>query len=571
MADPETVLPLLRERAVYIKDIGTGQDGANFINRSFKGILRLSPNDSNTYIEKPTDTVYTDLPQEYVNFDDATYNRLSRQFLRVSTSDGYFLDMRVSTQGVEYTNLYVTGAMKINTALQLFATDDAYSFKLGNTLISTSYNRNDTYKVKSGKEYTPVNEDTINDTYLFMNSGTADGSISFVNAKEMISELIQNSLMGLGSVPTGSIQFVPVDLTQYKALLDKSVNSGGGHNITNDNNDSLIRDYLLCDGSYYRVTDFPELAKILYKEQVTYWAPSDNDVISGETAKMYYKKLNTSTAEKSNNNYILEDFTNKDKSKEDVRVFRVPDLRAQFIQSLIPGLEMSELKDKNGNLINAPGAHEIDSMRDVSFSIENGEDNHYHYIVLDTNSYRQNNTHFVSNVINYAKICNNPSSGFATLATSTPGALTRWGGIGPGGANVRQAICDDGCECRSCAYQNSIYDANTSPIYPPTINVSKCYSGSVGGGYILSTITKSELDNMKETDWVGVSSWPIDMSVSQGDLNGLSSNNLNYTTDRENNIYHYNKEYVDYTNSMKEMMGYENVPEFYAVLPLIKI
>ena len=581
MAEPEIILPVLRERAVYISDIGNGQDGANYINRSFKGILRLSPNDSNTYLEQPEDTPYTSVAQDYVNYNDKIYDVIQNQFLKVSTSDGYFLDMRISVQGVEYTKLYITGAFKTypsetsSGAVQIFSNNDDYALHIGASSINSSYNRLDDYRIKNESQYIPLTLDTLDDSYFLMNTGSADGTMEFINSRTILEELIENALMKLGTVPTGSIQFVPVNLTQYKALLDKSANAAGGHNIDSANNDTLIRDYLLCDGSYYRVEDYPELAKMLYKEQITYWAPSESDVTNNTTDKKYKKYI-----EKSGNITTLNDFVDNTGTSSSQRVFRVPDLRAQFIQSVVPKLELSELKDENGNLINAPGSYEIDSMRDAKLSIENGEDNHYHYIVLDTNGTNQHNTHFTNEIIDYVEICNNETDSFAKLLTSSPAAMARYGAIGPRGRAV-WARPSDGCPgkcCKQCYYNpahaimgDARYQAFTSPVYAASITVSHCVAGSCGGGYILSTITKDELDNITDNQWIGVSSWPIDMSASDDEIKNLTDNNLNYTTDDNDNIYHNSKDYVEYDDSMKQMIGYENTPEFYAVLPLIKI
>jgi hypothetical protein len=55
--------------------------------------------------------------------------------------------------------------------------------------------------------------------------------------------------------------------------------NGGRHNksFTKDNGetpcDPLVRDFLLCDGRKYKTTDFPELAKVLWKENIKHWKP----------------------------------------------------------------------------------------------------------------------------------------------------------------------------------------------------------------------------------------------------------------------------------------------------------
>lgn len=67
-------------------------------------------------------------------------------------------------------------------------------------------------------------------------------------------------------------------------------------------------------------------------------------------------------------------------------------------------------------------------------------------------------------------------------------------------------------------------------------------------------------------EWIGKTSGAIPMEIANTDMD---LPNLNYTKD---DAIHSAKEYIDYSEgNTKNLIGYENTPEFYAMLPLIKI
>lgn len=578
MADTlQTVLPVLRERTVYVKNDGSGADNSDFINKSFKGILRLSPNDSATYLEQENYISYDKSTADYITFEDDITHRLNEQFIKVSTSDGYLLDLRLSKQGVEYDNLYVLGAVKTISPLQLFVKDKR-AFKLGNSYIVSDRNKQILSAKRNIADCVPINDETLKDTFVLVN--TNNDGMEFVNAKNLIDLFIKEALLELSAVPTGSIHFIPVTITQYQQLLENSRRLGGGHNITTEGNDPLIRDYLLCDGSYYRSTDFPELAKILHKEDITYWQRVENKnsdtpievymemkkEINGSVSKNIYKGELTS-----NGIEVLE-------KPESARVFRVPDLRGMFIQSAL-----TDSFKKN-----TVGEFERDSIKDNAIAIKHGLDKHYHYVVLD-NPLPSTNTIPGS----FAEIIVGSTGAIEKLATSTPAALARYGAIKStknthwfGSINNRNSISTEngkvlikagipvshGCGecCRAC---EGSYGA--SPIYKPSYNRYNCYAGGPSGGYILSTLNKPMNAELTREDWLGASSWGIDMCISQEEMLSLKNidKNLNYTGIKDDPVYkNISKEYVSYDSiDKRNLLGYENTPEFYAVLPLIKI
>lgn len=149
-------------------------------------------------------------------------------------------------------------------------------------------------------------------------------------------------------------------------MLNKAANR---HNTDNLEADSLIRDFLLCDGARYRVADFPELAKILKGEKINYWKEVNGFMVRNEEE----------------NSFNEADLT-----------FRVPDLRSMFIQYVIPTIDMV---NKENNIV---GDYEIDSNKNPKIAVDANNDNHYHYIVLDTTHVNNPNTkEFVDKVVTF--------------------------------------------------------------------------------------------------------------------------------------------------------------------------
>jgi hypothetical protein len=557
-----TVLPVLRERTVYVKNDGTGNDNSDYINKSFKGILRLSPNDSASYLEKENYISYNETTADYITFEDNISAQLEKQFIRVSTSDGYLLDLRISSSGVEYNNLYILGAAHTVSPLQLYAQDKC-SFKLGNTYIVSDRNREIITKPRDYNRYVPLNDETLGETFILVN--TNNNGMEFVNAKQLIDLFIKETLMELSSLPAGSIHGVPVNIEQYEALLKKSK----GHNVDAAGNDSLIRDFLLCDGSYYRSTDFPELAKVLDNESIQYWKDITEDDSISNSRYSTHQELNSEINGQGFIN-VFEDVKWVDGGVEPgepkpVRVFRVPDLRGMFFESALTGL----------NAKNTVGKYEKDSIKDPQIMIKHALDQHYHYMVLDNPLPSKNTTdgklaktvldpeeYEAEGLIYDYRSYNHMSKNCA------PAALARYGAIL---SNTFRGYLEYNCGrcCKNCRLSYG-----SSAIYKPTYYLWNCRVGGPSGGYILSTLNEKMSKSIKFNNWLGASSWSIDMSISTEDYYNDPNfdENINYTSPANDPIYAgAKKDYVSYDETMVPLLGYENTPEFYAILPLIKI
>ena len=326
---------------------GDGQNGqgidAAYINDSFKGILRISPNSSNTF-----NNAAIAAGSGYTAFQDAVTDVLKKQYISVSTSDGIILDMRIGTNGAEFTNLNVLGnlyAEEINLYIKNF------SFNLGSKIKMPVHVNDSILSAALPSDYVgykPVAYDNVDGCYFLMNESTDKREFVYKNANDLVDLFINEKLLQVDSVPTGSVHFIPISPSEYKKLKD--ANGGdSGHNPSAKDIDTLIRDYLPCDGKEYNSTEFPELAKILYGTTVIYWDNTGN--------RKSYVNGSSSPGK-----------------------FRVPDLRAQFIRS-VNDMDISASKN------NETGTWEIDSTTDMVRALKNAAlrgDSHYHYITLDS-------------------------------------------------------------------------------------------------------------------------------------------------------------------------------------------
>lgn len=560
-------IPVFKERRMTGTNSTTGLNSSYYISNSYAGILRLSPNNSATLLDANNSVNITDEITDYINFSDSIILPLQEQFISVSTSDGIMLDMRIFAEAVEYNNLYIKGALSIPNAI--IYTNKNSKFTLGDVDMPISYNSN--LEVSSEESFYVAPEiDDINETYILVNMAN-DGEPSrfeYKSIKEIIGGFVTDSLNGLSSLPTGSIHWIPVNLEQYEALLNRENNE---HNSSNPICNTLIRDFLLCDGSRYKNSDFPELAKILYKENITYWKPSGDYMISEKESNTYEKE----------------------------KTFRVPDMRSMFIQYVIPSLK--KINDKN----NKVGDYEIDSSKNQEIIINKALDKHYHYIVLDNTMFENSNTAEWTNINGKQTI---------TLNSAVDGVdnwgLPKWAGNGYGkplakygslrrdsGNSTRQGKnmnTTKGCDTRNCAH-NASGQGFPSYILEPLLggggysynyngNSNYCNGAGPTCGYILSGSTRylnkinANSDDEPEStyfdkgaglplnQYVGQSSWNISMDPS---ITPKEAPKINYTKDAF--VYKKEKKYVEYDEDTCKLLKYENTPEFYACLPLIKI
>lgn len=511
----------------FIKNGKTTEEAA-YINASYKGILRLSPNNSDSL--SLTQSVISS--SKYIMFEDGVTELLKTNYISVSTSDGIILDMRISNEGVEYSSLNILGELNANS-IEIFHKGEL-SFLFGNaTEMPKKYNSK--AAVNTGTySYEPMRPDNINDFYYLSSNSVNKREFDFYNVNESIDSFVKENLLKVSGVPTGSIHYIPINPQYYKEIyLDNLEASLAGevntHNAGTLNNNPLIRDYLVCDGSKYNNIDYPELAKVLYGTTVTYWEKKSDG----------YSEKKTYT-----NNYTKE------------KCFRVPDLRTQFIQSI------DDLSIR-GSSKNETGKWEIDStIESIKYA---ADDNHYHYIVLDSFEAGTSYAPLASGDSDALSFSYNRITG---IVSGNPRPLARLGNVtalrSGSGWGPSWGCC--GCD------KITSYVWGTGPITNgrTTFGGAGDHAGSVFGvicGYFLSV--PPSYNYVKRTfdgGWVGKTSGAIPMEIPNNDMDLPS---LNYT---KNDAIHSEKTYIDYSKgNTKNLIGYENTPEFYAMLPLIKI
>jgi hypothetical protein len=628
-------IPVFKERRMYGKK--DGLETSYRINNSFCGILRLSPNNTATLYNKNNFITNTEETESYINYSDDIQFLLENQFISVSTSDGIMLSMHVSNEGIEYNNLYVLGTVETPYIVNYIIKNEngkfTNKFKLGDINMPNKPHINYTGKVSdtdASPEYYEINNshstekrrEYMDKTFILINDAE-DGEESnfiFKNAKELVDDFIQEALLNIQSLPTGSIHCIPVNIEQYQKLLDKS---SGTHNSGKKGTIPLIRDFLLCDGALYRNKDFPELAKILNGEIINYWEPNGR-------METYINGSSSSGIVNTNEKY-----------------FRVPDLRGMFIQYVAP-----EVSKQNAPIFieyNKVGSWTHDYRRDQESIIKAGENKHYHYIVLDNSINKQHNTVRIGKKgFKFASTCdenynwidepsystsgteveewfikklrgdadtydeyhpkenaNEKITAYTSVEYSNYGAgttvecfarpLAKYGsmykntkrrqGINWGNSIYRTI----GCDTRNCAGE---YEEVPPSFIYPTVDAywkdgtkSFCNSQGPTCGYVLAaTSNKMELSN-----YIGLSSRQINTMVPLNKIDELQ-NKANYTNstpaskidyrakklpeiNNDQGIEIYGNEYAHANNyvGLTDLLRKENTPEFYACLPMIKI
>lgn len=466
------------------------------VSSSFRGILRLSPNDKFSSEEKPEfQSVLEDLQTNYyhdaIKFENDTEEApsIDDRFICVSDSTGYLVNFRISSYGIEFDNLGVLGKTYINNTLSLFTNenDDKPNFTL------------------SGSKMPTIQDKSNNQNYLVKKDGNwryEDTKVLDYFLLDKNLKITKNQLLAMNHAPTGSIHWLKMTLDEYKLLKD---------GIPNDTSLDFekyahLRDFLICDGRQYYKKDFPDLYNTLFGEKIIYQRLSDD-------GKIIQPNTHTNNQEET---------------------FRVPDLRHMFISSVYAnGFEdysKSEL-DSIHNAENETGSYCPDNSKNVLTNPE--MDDHRHFLAVGT--YQPNDL--------LQKYLNFKQKGFTGLGTSnppkqkTPSKVQFWtlhnhpyktftvGSVrGMQGFNANVGThysalpVGDNISCNIFCAAPSKYDYYTSKTKPSIKDELACYNSK----YI--TLGKSS--------------------------NNFSSSNQ--------------------SNSQKNSST-ENVPNYYAMIPLIKI
>lgn len=369
--EKKIILPRFKDKVMYVpaSQSSTKVDTSYVISSSFKGIVRLSPNNHNSTYERPTyqlsltdennlGTTYSDA----ILFDNEVETAIkseadiTKRMIIGSDSDGYTIGFRVSKNNFEFDNLGVIGVTEANhlSIISSATTSNEDVLLLNNDRMPHIPNRVQeainikTYSdVELKEEVTPqsYNEKEVKITdggdksFLLLSLLTGQGEKfnKYQRTSYLIREMIMEALMDFQTIPTGSIHWFPVTIEQFRNLV---ADNGGKPNVSftsheqNETTDPLLRDFLLCDGRRYNNKDFPELAKILWKEPIRRWRKVQN---SGTDYMLPFwdtkcNEYGIKDTKKNPDGSDQEDASGKKLYEHDY-TFRVPDLRHQFISS----------------------------------------------------------------------------------------------------------------------------------------------------------------------------------------------------------------------------------------------
>lgn len=345
MSNTTTVeLPKFKDKVMYITSSSSNSKlhKSYQISASYHGIVRLSPNNRTILLEDNTfnmdsldEQVEGALYSDAIKFQDDALSAIksdcdiTRRMIIASESTGFFVNFRISDRDVQFDSLGVIGITETEH-LTLFSRDASYnnmSFTLNGSAMPSKANLPEIstevlYSDIDATQPIPLGD---YDSRRVNVRGKGDKShiaygiigengkryIGYKQSKLFIRDAIMQALLSLQTIPTGSVHFVPVTISQYRALCE--------NNTPNTNySDPIVRDFLLCDGRKYYTKDFPELAKILWKEYITIW-----DTPHASQSNFLYPKANGDNEGIEVNDYA--------RQTTGTKTFRVPDLRHMFI------------------------------------------------------------------------------------------------------------------------------------------------------------------------------------------------------------------------------------------------
>ena len=348
---------------------------------------------------------------------------------------------------------------------------------------------------------------------------------SFQTVNTLLKEIYSDIMLEINQIPTGTIVFANITRDEF------------------DKQSDLKDDYLPCDGRKYPVAEFPELAKILNDKRLdVYWECANNinerkeverDFFYGETAS-------------------------------DVDYFRVPDWRAMFVQSC-------SLNPNEDNSAKITGGYELDAIPDLNSPQR--IDDHYHYIILDNKPNDKDRLNVNVKIIKFAKAVKDTKNyDYPITATEKPGAITRYGSFAT--VDLFKHAKRHQNRCYKWPEFNYYYAGGQgrTPIYTRSKELCGCRTPSlpIGPtcGYILSSPKSYNGDyssSIKLENYIGLSSYNIPLEAT-----GVIDESVKIYGE-SNVVYDQIEDTNSYPSIKPEIIGYENTPEFYTCLPLIKI
>ena len=563
-------LPKFKDKVMYVVS-PKGVEQSYTVSSSFKGILRLSPNDVSSINEVEE---ILQLPEELyemdTNYSDAivfegaaaikSNASIERRMIIASDSDSYAVDLRISERGVEFDNLNVVGISKFDH-LTVFSNDvsgNNKAFKMGNSILKTTYN--DLAYKSNGSNYDVKEVDVKKgDESYILSAEEKEGKrvFKYFKTKTFIEELVMEALLDLQTIPTGSIHFVPVTMEQYKKLTtDNSTAISHRPNCNKEGTDPIVRDFLLCDGRKYNRKDYPELAKMLWNEKVHYWKPID-------------AILKENNGEVDGFLIVREEHKNDYGEEEDDITFRVPDMRRMFISYL-------KAKGVDGFMEDATAITEDSNEAgywlpdNVPLSTDGNVDNHFHFIAYGT----------------YTPIVSFPQPNDNRTYTFVKGSEESFTQVAEDDTiTVTYVDENDEDELKSKTILRGVKSTGKPAVLTHTNHLSWSKSVKQGPGFGTGT------GGLRRREYWGYEPWPAiaymagprtgeknkrkyeysapdvgRTSLSISNTINAKSNDEAYGADKNNNL-----NYEKYENLDVKIYGHENTPKYVACLPLIKI
>ena len=502
-----------------------------------------------------------------------------------SDSDGYLVNFRFSEYNLEFDELGVIGITEANSMMiYTSATNDTSNILTINgermpCFPQTGSTSLPLYRDTELTNPVPAHEWDVRDVKItgepdnsYVVYGTIDNNnkrtFKWNQTSKFIKELILEALLDLQTIPTGSIHWFPVTLEQYQQLVLDNGKKPNTSFINGDDTqpvDPLLRDFLLCDGRRYNNRDFPELAKILWKEPITRWktATKDNTADKGKIKMYPYFDVECNNYGPKQNNGSVEVST-------DSFTFRVPDLRHMFISSIYMDGTTSVASGKaeepmtSSSTPNAKitGSRCPDNKPSSQYGTE--EDKHFHFISYG--SYSQFAKHSsVSDAICHKVLTNNDVANsvndFTPLkneATTYTFYLTNHNSYETSnsyfeGFHFRTSSTSDrwsyGVDAIPCTMILCTPGVNP-PQTGQTFSKNKDdYKQAIKQSFVTKGGTSESVPSLAKP-------------VKYEDINDKFSGSQLSTAQEE---------YVSWDSYMNTTYGHENTPKFYCMLPFIKI
>lgn len=493
-------IPKYKEKVV-VWDTDGGTRVSFPVSASYRGILRLSPNDDASLVERQSLDLYEGSATTF--YRDSIDPAITQQFIRISTSDGYFVGLRLNQYEIEGDNIYVIGKAQHDTVRLYTRRDNSFKIK-ANTSLPVRVNTDPSALIPGqdliSQDITDIDVHNATDrSCIAVSRNLQERVFGYEQTAQLVKELVKEALLDLQSLPPGSIHFTPMTIHEYAKLLMEGYPNSYFLKDGETPNDPIARDFLICDGSLYRNQDYPELAKILEGERIDYWR---YDVAKDRMVQTTY----------------YNDYTEN-------KWFRVPDLRARFIKSVMCGRQYVDMEG------NETGSYTNDACPATN---DDSTQTHTHFI---TTAFYQNEPE----IENYAKVVNVDSeTGEITGIGKQPGVFhphnenqlklrIRYGGQGV----LYKDKAGNGCSFQTCSFHGSAYFASI----PQDYNVK----------------------NRQITPTIGLTS----IEIPSCEPNPSSDDIIDYNG---------RTDYVPFIGTpAASAYAMENAPENYCALPMIKI